>query len=142
MIMKIWRWAVALLLAFYAVVSLGIPLQALIYKLNGVAAEGTTPEMLALIQSMHGLQIASWLLALVLYLGAALFLLRKKAVALSLAVFGAILDIGQWISLKYFGDAYDAAFSSGQQAFDWSLFGFLAFIIGSITALKMRKELH
>ena len=141
MIFKIWRWIVVVLLAIYAVISVGIPGTALFYKINAELPQAIAPEMGALIQSMHELQIFSWLLALLLYLAAAVLLARKRATSIIVAVLGSALDVGQWISLKYFGDAYDAAFSSGQQAFDWSLFGFLAFIVGSMITLKALNKI-
>ena len=138
---RLWRWLIALLLIGYALISLGIPVRALLFKLQGTA-EGLTGPMLDLIASMSWLQIIAWLAALLLYLAAAVFLLRSRRQALPLSIAGALLDIGQWASLKYGGDAYEVAFSSGQQVFDYSLFGFLAIIIGSIWFLRSRSELR
>jgi|GEM_PF-6798773 len=141
MALRLWRWIIVLLLIGYSIISLGIPVRALLFNIRGGVEEVSAP-MMDLIASMQWIQIIAWLTALLFYLLAALCLGMARRRAMTFAVAGAVLDIGQWASLKYGGDAYNIAFSSGQQAFDYSLFGFLAIIVGSIWVMVRRGALR
>lgn len=135
--MRAMRWALAVLVALYALMSAMPAAFTVLHKLRLLRL----PEMVrthgALMDAMSWPQVALWWLVVGLFLAVAwrLAFVRGQARLLFLGAF--VLDVMGWLWMQ--GPAYDATFPPGQRQSDLAIIAVMA-VVGLLVAWVERRR--
>jgi hypothetical protein len=135
--MKILRWVLALVVAGYGVMNLFPIAFTTAYKLKLGPTPADSVRLEPLMEATSWLQIAIWVLTVVLLLVAAWRLVRNEKAFLPY-VAGVLLSFGNWAYMKM-GPVYDSVWTREELQFDYVLLAVELIVAALIWWIERRK---
>jgi len=117
--MRVWRWALALLLVLFAAQNAFFAIYSTSMKFGWSRGTRDLQRLVPLSNDTSVIQLAAGWSAIVLFVVAALRLVRYRR-AFGVYALAFVLAVGNWLSFKL-GTAYNQAFTGTEQKFDYLL---------------------